>query len=150
MPQNFFSAWWEGFKELMQPGGYERRYARYHAQFSGSPPPPVPQQQVLQQSIPIDMEIQRVKLEIENYKLQLRQVNTQMTSTRSRYQQGHVHGGGKVGGFIRSAQRFNKDMNLIKQQPVKEQLQREKLAREQYLLQIKTLKAQGVQFITRK
>lgn len=99
--------------------------------------------------VPIDAEIQRVKLEIEQRRLQLRQVGTNMANIRSHYQQSHVHGGGKLGGVVRDMQRSGKDAKLRKQQPVKERLHREKLALEQELNHLKILKAQGITHITR-
>ncbi len=114
-----------------------------------------PQVQSLQQApaqtapigIPIDAEIQRIKMEIEQLRLQLSQVNANMTNIRSHYQQSHMHGGGKVGSFVRAVQRSDKDAKLKKQQPMKERLQREKLALEQQLGQLKILKAQGTTHI---
>jgi len=50
--------------------------------------------------------------------------------------------------MIGAMQRGGKDGKLRKQQPVKEQLQREKLALEQQLANLKTLKAQGMTHIT--
>jgi hypothetical protein len=82
---------------------------------------------------PIDVEIQRVKMEIEQRRLQLSQVNANMSNVRAHYQQKHVHGGGQLGGAVRDIQRSNKDARLKKQQPIKERLQREKLALEQQL-----------------
>lgn len=149
MIRRLLLAWWEGLKELSQPGGYQRRYERIHAQMSSSPLPSR-QQPVPQQQIPIDMEIQQVQLKIEQCKLQLREVSTNMANARSHYQQRHIHGGGKFGSLIRSSQRGSKDAKLRKQQPAKERLQREKLAQEQYLHQLKSIKAQGIRFITRK
>jgi archaellum component FlaC len=99
--------------------------------------------------VPIDTEIERIKLEIEQVRLQLRQVSANMSSVRSHYQQGHIHGGGKVGGFVRAVQRSGKDASLRKQQPVKEQLQQEKLALEQQLNRLKILKTQGTTHITK-
>ncbi len=103
----------------------------------------MPLQPPVQTGIPIDAEIQRIKMEIEQRRLQLSQINTHMANIRSHYQQRHVHGGGKVGGFVRTVQRSSKDAELRKQQPVKERLQREKLALEQQLGQLKLLKSQG-------
>jgi hypothetical protein len=83
-------------------------------------PPAQAPMQTAPMGVPIDAEIQRIKLEIEQLRLQLSQVNANMSSVRSHYQQGHIHGGGKVGGFVRAVQRSGKDANLRKQQPVKE------------------------------
>lgn len=101
-----------------------------------------------QQQIPIDEEIKRVKVEIEKRRLQLKQVNTGMANTRAHYQQGHLRGGGKVGGFIRLFQGASKDAKLKKQQPVKEQLQKEKQALEEQLSNLKILKLQGITHVT--
>ncbi len=113
--------------------------------------PPQDRQQVpgrtVPMGVPIDSEIQRVKMEIEQRRLQLKQVNATMSNIRSHYQQGHVHGGGKLGSFVRSVQRSGKDSKLRKQQPVKERLQREKLSLEQRLNELKILKAQGITHI---
>ncbi len=116
-------------------------------QQSPTKPSPVPEQTV-PRDIPIDAEIQRIKLEIEQRRLQLSQVNADMATIRSHYQQSHLHGGGKVVGFVRTWQQSDKDAQLRKLQPVKEQLQREKLALEQQLNQLKIRKAQGTTHIT--
>jgi hypothetical protein len=100
-----------------------------------------------QPSIPIDEAINQVKLAIQQLGLQIRQVNANMATVRAHYQQSHMHGGGKVGGFIRDGQRTGKDANLKKQQPVKEQLQQRKLTLEQRLNELKILKAQGTTYI---
>jgi hypothetical protein len=97
--------------------------------------------------IPIHTEIQRIKMEIEQRRLQLSQINAEMTNIRSHYQQRHVHGGGKVGSFVRTLQRADTDAKLRKEQPVKERLQQEKLELEQQLNQLKILKAQGTTHI---
>jgi hypothetical protein len=104
--------------------------------------------QAMPTGTPIDVEIQQVKLAIQQKGLQLKQINANMASIRSQYSQHHVHGGGKLGGFVRGAQRSGKDHALAKQQPAKEKLQREKLALEQQLSHLKMLKAQGVTHIT--
>jgi hypothetical protein len=110
----------------------------------------VPMQSSMQQPMgtPIDAEIQRVKMEIEQRRLQLSQVNANMSNIRAHYQQKHVHGGGQLGSFVRGVQRSTKDAQLKKQQPIKERLQREKLALEQQLSKLKMLKAQGITHIT--
>jgi hypothetical protein len=113
-----------------------------------SQPQQVQAPQTQSAGIPIDAEIQRVKLEVEQRRLHLREVSANMANIRSQYQQGHVHGGGKLGGFVRDVQRSGEDAKLRKQQPLKERLQREKLALEQQLSQLKLLKAQGVTHIT--
>jgi hypothetical protein len=97
-------------------------------------PPPHP--------VPINNEIQRVKLEIEQRRLKLREVNTQMANIRARYQQW------RVGGIIGMFQRGMKNDDLAALQPTKERLQREKLKLEHYLNQLKTLKVQGTKFVT--
>lgn len=97
--------------------------------------------------IPIDAEIQRLQLQIEQCRIQLSGVNSQMSATRAHYSQHHVHGGGQFGHLVRGAQRSGKDAALRKQQPHKEQLQRQKLALEQQLLHLRSLKAQGVAFV---
>jgi hypothetical protein len=94
--------------------------------------------------VPIDVQIQQVKAAIEQKRLELRAVNTNMSAIRARYQQHHVHGGGKFGGFVRDIQRGSKDGRLSKLEPSKEKLQREKLFLEQHLAHLKALKAQGV------
>jgi hypothetical protein len=48
MIRQLLRSWWEGLKELSQPGGYQRRYNRYYEQMNGSPPP-VPKQTPVQQ-----------------------------------------------------------------------------------------------------
>lgn len=96
----------------------------------------------------IEAEIQRVKLEIEQNRLLLRQVNTTMASIRAHYQQEPAHGRTLwLGKSKREIQRSRKDADLQKHQPVKEKLQQEKLTLEQYLSQLKLLKAQGVTHI---
>jgi hypothetical protein len=115
------------------------------------PPQAMPMQpppQIAPAGTPIDIEIQQVKLAIRQKGLQLKQTNANMASIRSQYSQHHVHGGGKLGGFVRGAQRSGKDHALARQQPAKEKLQREKLALEQQLAHLKALKAQGVTHIT--
>lgn len=97
-----------------------------------------------QQPIPIDMEIQRVKQEIQQKKLSLREVNTKMASQRAHYQQ-QYHFKGALG----RVQRASKNIRLAQSQPIKEKLQKEKLALEQYLLHLQTLKAQGIRMITK-
>jgi hypothetical protein len=95
----------------------------------------------------IDIVILEVKALLDECRLQLRQVNTEMASARAHYQQGHVHGGGKVGGFFRTWQRIGKDARLASYQPVKENLQRRKLRLEQQLSRLKVFKAQGTKYV---
>jgi len=90
------------------------------------------------QVLPIDMEMQRTKFEIEQRRLSLREINTTMSSQRSRYQQSHVNG------FIGQMQRSDKNAHLRKNQPMKEKLQQEKLLLERHLNQLQLLKSQGV------
>jgi hypothetical protein len=101
-----------------------------------------------QPPIPIDQEIQDVKAALDQVKLNLKQVNANMSAIRAQYSQHHVHGGGKLGGFVRGAQRSGKDHALAKQQPVKNSLTQQKLQLEQQLTHLKALKAQGVTYIT--
>jgi len=101
------------------------------------------------QPIPIDLEITRLKQEIKQRQLQLRQVNSEMAAIRAHYQQNHMHGGGKIGGFVRLVQQGGKDGQLKKYQPVKERLEREKLELEQQVNRLNLLKAQGTTYINR-
>lgn len=94
--------------------------------------------------IPIGAEIQRVKMEIEQRRLQLGQVNAFISSVHAHYQQNHVHGGGQFGGFVRAVQQSSKDAELRQQQPIKERLQQEKIVLGQQLSRLKLLKAQGI------
>jgi septation ring formation regulator EzrA len=93
--------------------------------------------------IPIDPEIQRVKGLLDQVKLNLKQVNANMSAIRAQYSQHHVHGGGKLGGFVRGVQRSGKDHALAKLQPTKNNLTQQKINLENQLAQLKALKAQG-------
>ncbi len=92
-------------------------------------------------------ELVRIKAEIEQCRLALQAVNLQMSSTRARYQQGHMHGGGKLGSFVRSVEQSGKNSQLAARQGTKEQLSWEKLRLEQQLAQLKALAAQGVMHV---
>lgn len=100
-------------------------------------PPPAEQT-----GLALDDLAQLLTAEIEQVRFQLRQTNATMSSTRSRYQQGHAHGGG-VFGLIRDAQRASKDAKLRTQQPVKEALQQRKIDLEYQRAELNTLKARG-------
>ncbi len=91
--------------------------------------------------IPIDEEIERIKFEIENYRLNLREVNMAMANKRSRYQQGHA------GGFIGQMQRGAKNADLSRYQPIKEKIEQEKLQLERQLQQLKLSKKQGIKTV---
>ena len=89
------------------------------------------------QTLPIDMEIERAKFGIEQRRLELREVNMNMSNQRAHYQQSHV------GGFAGQLQRGSKNAQLKKSQPEKEKLQQEKLLLEKHLIQLQLLKSQG-------
>jgi len=94
--------------------------------------------------IPIGTEIQRVKMEIEQRRLQLGLVNASISSVNEHYEQNHVHRGGPFGDFVRAVQQSSKNSELRQQQPIKERLQREKIVLGQQLSRLKILKAQGI------
>jgi len=101
--------------------------------------------------VPIDLEIARVKQEIEQKRLQLRQVKSEMANIRAHYSQSvHMHGGGTVGKLVRAAQHGAKNGRLKSHQGNKERLEREKLALDQQLNQLKVLKAQGTTHVKGK
>lgn len=89
------------------------------------------------QMVPLDMEIQRTKFDIEQHKLSVREINTTMSNQRAHYQQSHTNG--LAGQF----QRGSKNAKLRKSQPEKEKLQQEKLLLEKHLNQLQLMKSQG-------
>lgn len=93
---------------------------------------------------PIDYVIKDVRALVEMRQLQLRQVNTEMASIRAHYQQGHLHGGGKFGGFVRIVQRGTKNAKLKELQKSKEVKQLMIMQLEQCLSRLKMAKGQGV------
>lgn len=91
--------------------------------------------------VQIDQEMERIKFAIEKRRLRLREVHMNMANTRAHYQQAHM------GGWVGEMQRSNRNIQLSKQQPIKEQLEREKLQLEQRLQELKLLKKQGMQMV---
>jgi hypothetical protein len=99
--------------------------------------------------VPIESETQRLQFEIEQRRLELRQVNTTMANARAHYEQTRWRGGGDINRIVRASQKGRELGTLKRQQPMKEQLQQEKLALEQRLQQLNVLKSQGSTTIAR-
>ena len=91
--------------------------------------------------LPIDERLAQLKDSRDALKLQLSNVNTQMSNIRAHYQQSRTNL------FVGSGANWRKNHSLKQHQPRKEKLQGEILAVKREIARIQALKKQGVKTV---